>query len=82
MKGIDAGKSRHGYAPQKRHGNWALAMFDRLLSGLIFLTILGSGLMAGLFFVFSVVIMSALGRIPAPSGIAAMQSINKVIINP
>jgi uncharacterized membrane protein len=57
-------------------------MFDHLLSGLIFLAILGSGLMAGLFFVFSVIIMSALGRIPAPSGIAAMQSINKVIINP
>ncbi len=27
-------------------------------------------------------IMSAMGRIPAPSDIAAMQSINKVIINP
>lgn len=43
---------------------------------------LGSGLMAGLFFAFSTSVMSALGRIPAPQGIAAMQSINVTILNP
>jgi len=43
---------------------------------------LGSGLMAGLFFAFSTSVMSALGRVPAPHGIAAMQSINVTIINP
>lgn len=43
---------------------------------------LGSGLMAGLFFAFSTSIMSALGRIPAAHGIAAMQSVNVTIINP
>ena len=43
---------------------------------------LGSGMMAGLFFVFSVVIMKALGRLPPAEGIAAMQSINQVILNP
>jgi uncharacterized membrane protein len=43
---------------------------------------LGSGLAAGFFFAFSSVIMAALARIPAPQGIAAMQSINIVVINP
>jgi uncharacterized membrane protein len=43
---------------------------------------LGSGLMAGLFFVFSVCVMRALRSLPSACGIAAMQSINVVIINP
>jgi len=43
---------------------------------------LGSGLMAGLFFVFSNTVMSALGRLEPRSGIAAMQSVNRVILNP
>ncbi len=42
---------------------------------------LGSGMMAGLFFVFSVVIMKALSRLAPAEGIAAMQSINRVILN-
>ena len=46
-----------------------------------FLAALGSGLMAGLFFIFSVFIMAALGRLPPASGIAAMQSINVIILN-
>lgn len=44
--------------------------------------VLGCGLMAGLFFIFSVCIMRALGQLPAEKGIAAMQSINVVILNP
>jgi len=43
---------------------------------------LGSALMAGTFFVFSVAVMKALGALPPPQGIAAMQSINRVIVNP
>jgi len=43
---------------------------------------LGSGLAAGFFFAFSICVMQALGKIPAPQGIAAMQSINVVVINP
>jgi uncharacterized membrane protein len=43
---------------------------------------LGSGLAAGFFFSFSAVIMPSLVKIPAPQGIAAMQSINIVVINP
>ena len=43
---------------------------------------LGSGLMAGFFFAFSFTVMGALARLPAAQGIAAMQFINIVVINP
>jgi uncharacterized membrane protein len=43
---------------------------------------LGSGLAAGFFFAFSFTVMPALAKIPAAQGIAAMQSINIVVINP
>jgi uncharacterized membrane protein len=46
------------------------------------LAIAGSALMAGLFFIFSNTIMTALGKLPPPAGIAGMQSINVVILNP
>lgn len=55
---------------------------DRLMTAATFLAALGSGLMAGLFFAFSTSVMSALGRISPPAGIAAMQSINVTILNP
>ena len=42
---------------------------------------LGCGLVAGVFFGFSTFVMKALGRRPPPEGIAAMQSINVVVIN-
>jgi uncharacterized membrane protein len=54
----------------------------RMTFGLAFAAAIGSGLMAGLFFVFSVTIMSALGKLPAAGGIAAMQSINTTILSP
>jgi uncharacterized membrane protein len=57
-------------------------MTTDLLGILIFLSALGAGLIAGLFFAFSVSVMGALARIPAPAGIAAMQAINVVILNP
>ena len=44
--------------------------------------IIGSGLIAGTFFVFSVAVMEALRRLPENVGISAMQSINLVIQNP
>ena len=43
---------------------------------------LGCGLMAGVFFAFSAFVMTALARLPPGQGIAAMQSINVVVINP
>src|SRR5687768_3119638 len=47
-----------------------------------FSTALGCGLIAGVFFAFSTFIMPALARLPAPQGIAAMQSINVAAITP
>lgn len=43
---------------------------------------LGCGLVAGLLFAFSTAVMRALGTLPPAHGIAAMQAINVVIINP
>lgn len=42
----------------------------------------GAGLMGGLFFIFSNTIMSAFDRLPDGGGVAAMQRINEVILNP
>jgi len=55
---------------------------DNLTFVITFLALLGCGLMAGLFFVFSVAVMKAFARLPSAEGIAAMQSINVAIINP
>lgn len=41
-----------------------------------FVAALGCGLIAGVFFTFSSFVMKALGRLPAPDAVAAMQSIN------
>lgn len=57
-------------------------MIDNLLFVLTFLSALGCGLVAGLFFAFSAFVMSALARLPAEQGIAAMQSINVAVLNP
>jgi uncharacterized membrane protein len=57
-------------------------MIDSFLFALMFFSALGCGLMAGFFFAFSVCVMNALARIPPAQGIAAMQSINIVVINP
>ncbi len=48
---------------------------DRLLTASTLLAALGSGLIAGTFFAFSAFVLGALARLPAHSGIAAMQSI-------
>lgn len=42
----------------------------------------GCGLVAGLLFAFSAGIMTALGRLPAERGAAAMQAINVAVLNP
>lgn len=55
---------------------------DNLLFVLTLVAALGSGSMAGLFFVFSNTVMKALAALPPRSGIAAMQAINVTIINP
>ena len=55
---------------------------DGLLFTITLVAALGCGLMAGLFFAFSVSVMKALARLPSAEGIAAMHSINVAIINP
>lgn len=57
-------------------------MSGTLLAVLTFCTALGCGLIAGAFFAFSTFIMKALARLPAPQGIAAMQSINVFAVTP
>ena len=46
------------------------------------IALLGSALVGGVFFAFSSFVMKALARVPSSEGIAAMQSINVVVINP
>jgi uncharacterized membrane protein len=57
-------------------------MTTRLLTIVLIVASVGAGLMGGLFFVFSNVIMSAFDRLPAGGGVPAMQRINEVILNP
>jgi uncharacterized membrane protein len=57
-------------------------MLDSLVPILTFLAALGSGLTAGFFLAFSATVMWALERQPQASGIAAMQTINVVVLNP
>ncbi len=55
---------------------------DDALFALTLVAALGCGLVAGTFFTFSTFVMTALARLPAAQGIAAMQSINIVVLNP
>ncbi len=57
-------------------------MIDILLPTATLLAALGCGMNAGLFFIFSNTVMPAFAREPAPNSMAAMQAINRVIINP
>jgi uncharacterized membrane protein len=59
-----------------------VATLDQLLFALTLLAALGCGLIAGVFFAFSAFVMKALARLPPDEGIAAMQSINVVVLNP
>lgn len=56
-------------------------MTGGLWFALVLAAALGAGLIAGVFFAFSSFVMPALGRLPAAGGIAAMQSINAVVLN-
>ena len=48
----------------------------------VVLALLGSAVVGGVFFAFSSFVMKALARVPSAEGIAAMQSINVVVLNP
>src|SRR5919199_2262044 len=61
------------------------AAFNGAMTALDVLTLataLGCGLVAGVFFAFSSFVMAGLDRLPAPEGVAAMQSINRTVITP
>jgi uncharacterized membrane protein len=53
-----------------------------IFASMMVITITGCGLMAGLFFVFSVSVMKALAQMPPHEGLKAMQLINRTILNP
>jgi len=57
-------------------------MNDAIWNILTVATAIGSGLIAGVFFAFSNFVMAALARRPDSEGIAAMQAINKTVLNP
>jgi uncharacterized membrane protein len=52
------------------------------MTPLLFATAIGAALVSGIFYAFSTFVMQALGRLAPREGIAAMQSINVVVINP
>lgn len=56
-------------------------MKAHLWTTLLILAAVGSGLIGGLFFIFSNTVMRAFDRLPAAGAIAAMNSINRVILN-
>jgi uncharacterized membrane protein len=55
-------------------------MFQAVITGLLWFSAIGCGLLTGLYFAFSTFIMTALGRIGQVSGIMAMNAINAVIM--
>ena len=57
-----------------------MVTMDHFLFALTLLAALGCGLIAGVFFAFSSFVMKSLARLPAGAGIAAMQSINIVVL--
>ena len=54
---------------------------DQLIAVVGTTALLGSAMVGGIFFAFSSFLMKALARLPASDGIAAMQSINVVVLN-
>ncbi|MDH6233068.1 putative membrane protein [Mesorhizobium soli] len=55
-------------------------MRQLLTTGLLWFSAIGCGLIAGVYFAFSAFVMTSLGRIDQAAGIAAMNSINLVIL--
>lgn len=53
-----------------------------MLTALMILVCIGAGTVGGVFFAFSTFVMKALSQLPVSHGIAAMQRINIVVLNP
>jgi uncharacterized membrane protein len=54
-------------------------MADILITALLWFSIVACGLLAGLYFAFSAFVMTAFARIDVAAGVAAMNSINRLI---
>ena len=52
------------------------------MTTVVFASAIGAALVSGIFYAFSTFVMGALGRLEPRQGIAAMPSINIVVINP
>jgi len=52
------------------------------MTAVVLASAIGAALVSGIFYAFSTFVMKALGRLEPREGIAAMQSINVVVINP
>ncbi|MDY6947585.1 MAG: anthrone oxygenase family protein [Pseudomonadota bacterium] len=57
-------------------------MREHAWTTLLVIAAVGSGLSGGLFFIFSNTIMRSFDALPAAAAVAAMNSINRVILNP
>ena len=55
-------------------------MRQLLVTGLLWFSAIGCGLLAGVYFAFSTFIMTALGRIDQAAGLSAMNAINTTIV--
>jgi uncharacterized membrane protein len=55
-------------------------MIDAVITGLLWFSAIGCGLIAGLYFAFSTFIMTALQRVGPAQGAAAMNAINAAIL--
>jgi uncharacterized membrane protein len=57
-------------------------MIDGYLFPLTVIAALGCGLIAGVFYAFSVMVMRSLAQLPAQHGVAAMQAVNVAALRP
>ena len=64
--------------PSEEPASTPLGRFDCLLA----LQVLGSGTLAGLYFIFSICVMPALDQIGGKTAIEVMNTINVIILNP
>ncbi len=55
-------------------------MIQLVITALLWFSAIGCGLIAGIYFAFSTVIMTSFARIEQAQGIAAMNSINETIV--
>jgi hypothetical protein len=59
--------------------DWNFPMINNSFLALTLVSVLGCGLIGGVFFAFSTFVMKALASLPPAQGIAAMQSINVTV---